>query len=188
MGKLIVFNSITLDGYFTGEGGDLSWAYSGEKDPEWDEFVKSNASGDGMLLFGRVTYDMMKSYWPTPMALQNDPVVAAGMNAMPKVVFSRTMESATWNNTTVIKDNIVDAVRKLKADSERGMVILGSGTIVSQLASEGLIDEYQMVILPLAIGKGRTMFEGMKGKLALRLKSSRVFGNGKVVLCYEPTS
>ena len=88
MRKLVVFNMVSLDGFFVDAAGDMSWAH--KHDDEWNSFVSGNASGNGMLLFGRVTYDMMAGYWPSPMALQNSPVVAKGMNEMPKIVFSRT--------------------------------------------------------------------------------------------------
>ncbi len=114
------------------------------------------------------------------------PEVAEGMNKMPKVVFSRTMDKAAWNNTTLMKGDLVAAVRKLKGEAGPDIVILGSGTIVSQLAGEGLIDEYQFVVVPIVLGKGRTMFEGLKEKLTLKLTKSRVFGNGNVFLCYDP--
>jgi len=97
MRRLIVFNNVTLDGYFTDMNGDMSWAH--KYDPEWLAFVQENASGGGELLFGRITYELMASYWPTPMAIKNDPKVAEGMNNLPKVVFSRTMDKASWNNT-----------------------------------------------------------------------------------------
>ena len=78
MGKLVVFNNVTLDGYFTGANGDFSWAHRDQHDPEWDAFVSENAGGGGMLLFGRITYEMMAAYWPTPMAMQANPAVAEG--------------------------------------------------------------------------------------------------------------
>ena len=102
MRKLIVFNHVTLDGYFSGPNGDLSWAHQTRKDPEYDTFVKENAKGGGQLLFGRVTYDMMASHWPTPQAKADDPIVAEQMNQLPKVVFSRTMNQATWSNTKLV--------------------------------------------------------------------------------------
>jgi dihydrofolate reductase len=145
MRKLIVFNHITLDGYFVDGNGQFNWARDGSDDPEYSAFVAENASGGGELLFGRVTYQMMASYWPTPVASQRDPVVAAGMNRSPKVVFSRTLDDASWNNTRLVKGNIVTEVRKMKDEPGPGLVILGSGSIVAHLAPEGLIDEYQLM-------------------------------------------
>jgi dihydrofolate reductase len=182
MPKLIVFNSISLDGFFTDANGDVSWTH--RDDPEFNAFVAENAQGGGRLLFGRKTYELMKSYWPTPAAMKDNPVVAEQMNNLPKVVFSRTMTEASWKNTKLVKGNIAAEVRKMKNDSGLDMVIMGSGTIISQLAPEGLIDEYQIVLNPLVLGKGRTMFEDVKNRLSLNLNKTRPFKSGVVVLYY----
>jgi dihydrofolate reductase len=184
MRKVVVFNMVSLDGYFVDGRGDMSWAH--KNDEEWNTFVSGNASGNGVLLFGRVTYDMMASYWPSPMALKNSPAVAKGMNEMPKIVFSRTLDKVTWNNTKLLKGDLATEVRKLKRESGPDMVILGSGSIVSQLAEENLIDEYQLATSPIVLGKGRTLFEGVTKKLNLKLTQSRTFGNGTVFVCYQP--
>ena len=186
MRKLVVFNNVTLDGYFAGVNGDFSWAHRGNDDAEFNAFVADNASGGGQLLFGRITYELMASYWPTPNAIKNDPIVAERMNSMPKVVFSRTLDKVSWSNTKLVKDDIASEIRKMKKEPGKGMAILGSGSIVAQLAPERLIDEYQVVVNPVVLGKGRTMFDGIKAMLTLKLTKSRTFGNGKVFLCYEP--
>jgi dihydrofolate reductase len=183
MGRLIVFNQMSLDGYIADAKGDMSWAH--KSDPEWNAFVAENAGGGGVLLFGRVTYDLMASYWPTPAALESMPAVAEGMNRMQKVVFSRTMKQAAWQNTTLVKSDIAAAVRKMKRDPGPGMVILGSGSIVSQLTQARLIDEYQMVVNPVVLGGGKTMFARLKDRVTLRLIKTRAFSNGNVVLSYE---
>jgi dihydrofolate reductase len=188
MRKLTVFNHVTLDGYFTSEAGDMSWAHNGSDDAGYQAFVAGNASGDSVLLFGRVTYDMMASYWPTPVASQQMPVVAEKMNSGRKIVFSKTMNQALWENTTLIKGDLVDEVKKLKEEEGPDMVILGSGSIVAQLAAAGLVDNYQMVINPVVLGKGRTLFEGLPQILSLKLTNSRAFNNGKVFLSYEATA
>jgi dihydrofolate reductase len=186
MRRLVAFNQISLDGYFAGPGGDISWAHNNNQDAEWDAFVAGNASGGGVLVFGRITYELMQNYWPTPLAQQNDPVVAERMNSMPKVVFSRTLDVATWTNTILVKTDPAAEIRNLKQIPGPGMAILGSGSIVSQLTQAGLIDEFQIVVKPLALGKGRTMFEGIKERLNLKQTKTRTFGNGNVLLCYEP--
>jgi dihydrofolate reductase len=173
-----------MDGYFVDVKGDMSWAHT--RDAEFGAFVQGNASGGGELVFGRITYELMASYWPTSMAMENDPVVAKGMNDLPKVVFSRTMGKASWNNTRLMKGEPAAEMRRMKKESGQDMVIMGSGSIISQLAEERVIDEYQMVVVPVVLGKGRTMFDGVKEKLGMKLVRSRVFGNGNVFLCYEP--
>jgi len=182
MRKLIVFNNISLDGYFTDAVGDMRWAH--KSDPEWIEFSSNNASGGGMLLFGRKTYDMMAAYWPTEAAMKAMPIVAEGMNRMPKIVFSRTMTAPAWQNTQLIKSDIAGAVRRLKEEPGPGMAIMGSGTIVAQLTDAGLIDEYQIATHPIALGGGRTLFEGIKTRLNLKTVDSRLFKNGCVFTRY----
>ena len=186
MQRLISFTQVTLDGYFTGRNGDLGWAHEGPPDAEWNAFVAENASGGGQLVFGRITYELMVSYWPTPAARENDPVVAEGMNRLPKVVFSRTLDKASWSNTRLVKGDLATEVRRLKREPGEGMAILGSGSIVSQLAQAGLIDEYQIVVKPVALGEGRALFEGIKQRLSLKLTKTRSFTNGNVLLSYEP--
>ncbi len=115
MSKVVAFEQVSLDGFFVDANGDMSWAH--KQDAEWNAFTASNASGNGALVFGRKTYDMMASFWPTPMALQTNPAVAERMNALPKIVFSRTLDAASWNNTTLIKDDIVGAMRSRGCDS-----------------------------------------------------------------------
>jgi len=183
MRKLVVFNNVTLDGYIADVRGDMSWAH--KDDAEWTAFGAENASGGGVLLLGRITYELMASYWPTAAARANAPAMAEGMNRMQKVVFSRTLDKASWQNTTLVKGDIVATVRRMKSEPGEGMAILGSGSIVSQLTQAGLIDEYQIVVNPVALGQGKSMFAGVKEKLTLQLTKTRAFGNGNVVLWYE---
>ncbi len=183
MRRLTVFNLVTLDGYFAGEGGDISWH---KVDEEFQELANANSNSGNTLLFGRVTYELMASYWPTPEAIQNDPIVAAGMNRAEKIVFSRTLGKADWSNTRLVKGDVIAEVLRLKQGSGQDLAVLGSGSLVSQLAQEGLIDEYQILVNPVVIGKGKTMFEGVKDRFSLRLTKTRVFGNGNILLVYEP--
>lgn len=186
MGKLVVFNSISLDGFFVDRQNDMSWAHNPKKDEEWDAFVNGNASGGGQLIFGRVTYELMASYWPTAIAKRNDPIVAERMNNLPKIVFSKSMKKADWKNTRLVKDGLAEEIRRLKRDDEDGMAIMGSGSLVAQLTQERLIDEYQMVVVPVILGSGRTLFDGVNDRLGLKLVQSRSFQNGNAYLCYEP--
>jgi dihydrofolate reductase len=184
MRKVIVFNHVSIDGYFCDRSGDMSWAH--KHDPEWTQFVSGNASSGGELLFGRVTFKMMRGYWTTPEAATAMPTVAAQMNALPKVVFSRTLDEARWSNTRLIASDLPGAVRALKSEPGQDMLIFGSGQIVAQLSEQRLIDEYQMIVCAIALGNGRTLFEGMSRPLQLTRISSRAFSNGHVLNCYEP--
>ena len=185
MRRLTVFNQVSLDGSFVDAHGDMSWAHQGNKDAQWQSFVEGNAKRGGVLLFGRITYELMAGYWPTPSATRDNPVVAERMNSLPKVVFSKTLDQVSWNNTKLVKGDLAAEVRKMKREPGPDMVIMGSGTIVSQLTQARLIDEYQVVVIPIVLGQGRTMFEGMKESLPLKLTKTRAFGNGNVWLCYE---
>jgi dihydrofolate reductase len=184
MRTLSVFEHVSLDGYFVDASGDMSWAHL-NADREWNEFTNENASGDAVLVFGRVTYDMMAGYWLTAQARRNNPLVAERMNAMPKIVFSRTLREAAWQNTRVVKGDIAAHMRALKEQPGPDLVIMGSGTIVAQLTQADVIDAYQIVVNPIVLGAGRTLFEGVEKPVRLALKQERRFGNGNMVLWYE---
>jgi dihydrofolate reductase len=186
MRKLIVFNHVSLDGYFTDSKSDMSFAYNPIPDAEWDAFVSRNAGGGGTLVFGRITYEMMAGFWPTPMAAKQMPDVAERMNNLPKLVFSRTLSEVSWQNTKLVRNDLTGEIKGMKKADGNDMVILGSGSVVAQLAQAGLIDEYQFVMDPVVLGNGRTLFDGLSRKLTLKLKKSQAFINGNVLLCYEP--
>ena len=184
MARLVVFNSVSLDGYFTGKDGDISWMMA--PDEELDALAAANLGPGGMMVFGRVTYEMMASYWPTVQAMEDDPLVAEWMNARPKVVFSKTLDGVTWNNTTLVKGELAATVRELKQKTQGDIMVFGSGTLVAQLTDARLIDEYQFILRPVAIGEGRTMFEGITQPLNLKLTELQRFRSGIVHLRYEP--
>jgi dihydrofolate reductase len=183
VGRLNAFNFITLNGYFEGPARDISWHRHGTEENEYA--VKGLQSGS-TLLFGRLTYEMMASYWPTPTAIKNTPIMAEGMNNAEKIVFSRTLKTVEWKNTRLVKDNIVGEVRKLKQMPGKDMTLLGSGSIMTQFAEEGLIDEYQIMVDPVALGAGTPIFKDLKRKLDLKLTMTRTFKSGVVLLSYEP--
>ena len=185
MRKLGVFNLVTLDGYFAGENGDISWH---TMDPEFREFAEGGANSGNTLLFGRVTYELMAGYWPTPQAMKDELLTAKGMNSAPKIVFSKTLKSAEWANTRLVRDDLLGEIGKLKQQTGRDLTILGSGTIVAQLTEAGLIDEFEILLVPVVLGKGITMFEGVQGKPSLKLKGTRAFKNGTLLLHYERAS
>ena len=187
MQRLVVFNSTSLDGYFTDAQGEMNFARDIRPDAEYDAFTAGNASGgDGALLFGRKTYELMVKWWPTPAAAAAMPEVAAGMNRLRKYVASRTLKSVSWRNTTLLEGDLVAEVKRLKEGKGDGIVILGSGSLVPPLLAAGLIDEIQVVLIPKVLGAGRTMFEGLPAPAALELTRTKAFKNGKVVLYYEP--
>ena len=186
MRKVNVFNFITLNGYFQGPNGDISWHRHVSDESEESEYAAEGLKSGSTLLFGRVTYQMMASYWPTPDAMKNAPMMAEGMNNADKIVFSRTLKKAEWKNTRLVKDNIVEEIKKLKQTPGKDMTILGSGSILTQLAEEGLIDEYQFMVDPVALGDGTPLFKNIRRPLNLQLTATRTFKSGSVLLSYQP--
>jgi dihydrofolate reductase len=180
MRKLNVFESISVDGYFVDAAGDMSWAHAGQEDPEFAAWVGGNANQGGELLFGRNTYQIMEAFWPTPAAAQQMPEVARGMNAARKYLASRTVQPA-WSNTRLLKGELTDAVRELKAQDGPTITVLGSGSVVAQLGEAGLVDQYMFVTIPVSLGAGRTVFS--KGR-KLRLVDHRAFRCGNLAATY----
>jgi len=187
MRRLSVFNQISVDGYFRTPSGDISWLHQQpDDDEEFKQFTINNSAGDYALLFGRKTYEQMASFWPTPEAARRFPDVAKHMNRRPKFVVSKTLRKSEWQNTTVLSGDLVEEIQRLKARAGDPITILGSGSIVSQLAQAGLIDEYQVLVMPVALGEGVTMFEGSKKTINLALTKARTFSNGKAFHVYVP--
>jgi dihydrofolate reductase len=183
MGKLSAFTFITLNGYFKGLDGDISWHKHGVEE---NEYAADGLRSGSTLLFGRVTYQLMASYWPTTLAMRNDPDVTAGMNRAEKIVFSRTLKEVDWSNTRLIKDNIAAEIKKMKQIPGKDLTLLGSGSILTQFAEHGLIDEYAIMVDPVIIGAGTPIFQGLRHKLELKHTMTRTFKSGVVLLCYQP--
>lgn len=180
MAKLSVYNFISLNGCYKGPNNSL-WHIHGDEETEYS---KDSLKSDSILLFGRVTYEMMVSFWPTEDAKKNMPEVAEGMNKSEKIVFSKSLKKADWNNTRIVSDNVVEEVKKLKS-AGKDMTILGSGTIVTQFTDAGLIDSYEIMVDPIVISGGTQMFSGIAKDLNLKLKDSKTFKSGVVLLTYE---
>jgi dihydrofolate reductase len=183
MAQLTAYTFTTLNGFFKGPGEDISWHTHGEEEAQYS--VDSLAGGS-TLLFGRRTYEGMVGFWPTPAAAEQFPEVAEGMNRADKIVFSRTPFTPEWEGTRCISGDIVAEVRTLKETSDRDLTILGSGSIVRLFADNGLIDTYEVMIDPVAIGDGATLFAGISGTLRFRVTGSRVFRSGTVLLTLTP--
>jgi dihydrofolate reductase len=183
MRKLTVFNFVSLDGYYEGpKKGDINWHKFG---PEEAEYSTEMLSSGNILLFGRITYELMAGYWPTPSVIENDPVIAKLMNEAEKIVFSKSLKKVRWNNTKIIRKKIEKAVHDLKQQPGKDMTILGSGNIIKQFAEKGLIDEYRLMVVPVIIGKGSSMFKDIKTRLNLNLIKTITFKSGYVLLFFE---
>jgi dihydrofolate reductase len=174
---------ITLDGFFEGPNRDIGWH---NVDDEFNEFaIEQLNSADG-LIFGRVTYELMAAYWPTETVSTDDPIVAGKMNSIPKIVFSRTLEKAGWNNTRLVKDKAPEEISKLKQMPGRDLYIFGSAKLSSTLANLGLIDEYRVIVNPVVLGAGTPLFRDLQNPISLRLSRTKVFRNGNDLLVYQP--
>jgi len=183
MRKLSSFSFITLNGFMHDGQGDISWHRHGEEE---NRYAAEGSKSGSTLLFGRVTYEMMASYWPTPMAMENSTDVAEGMNNAEKIVFSKTLQAVHWNNTRIIGNNIVEAVKQLKTRPGSDLNLLGSGSILTLLADHGLIDEFQIMLDPVVIGSGVPIFSNISHKPDLELIHSQTFKSGVILLKYKP--
>ena len=179
MRKLVMAINISLDGYADHTVGIA--------DDELHAFFTGLLDETGIQLFGRVTYQLMESYWPhaheNPAASKSDLDFADKFNAIPKIVFSGTLGKAEWNNTTLIKSNALEYVAKLKETDGKNLYI-GGIKLAGSFMSHGLIDEYWLLIHPVVVGKGRRFFDNENVRLKLRLVESRVFKSGVLALHY----
>jgi dihydrofolate reductase len=183
MRKVIFFMLTTLDGFYEGPNGEIDWH---SVDEEFNQFAIDQLNSVDVLLFGRVTYALMASYWPTPAATTNDPIVADKMNHLPKIVFSKTLSAVDWENTRLVKENAAEEILKLKRQPGKDLIIFGSSDLAVTLIRQGLIDEYRIMLNPVVLGDGKPLFKGIKDKLNLQLVKIKTFGSGNVLLCYQP--
>ena len=181
MRKLIMWNMITLDGFFEGEKKwDLDW-----HDEVWDEeleriSVQQLKTAD-MLVFGGTTYEGMAAYWRSAKG-----EIADLMNNLPKVAISRTLKTAVWHGTTLISDNAVPVISKLKEQGDGNMFVFGSGNLSATFISEGTYDEYRLVIVPVILGSGNPLFGHGLNRRRLKLLDSKPLSSGGVILRYAP--
>lgn len=185
MARLSVFNFMTLNGFYKGVDDSIQWHRHGAEE---SAYAQVGANSGSILLFGRRTYEMMASFWPTPMAEQMQPEVAKGMNTSSKIVFSRTLKSAAWQNTRIVPTDPVAEIRRLKREQDQPLTILGSGSIVTLCAEHGLADEYQFMIDPVLIGNGTPVARSLSRTVDLVLTSTRAFSSGVVLLTYIPAA
>jgi dihydrofolate reductase len=181
MRKIFAFDVATVDGYYEGPNQEFDWPVV---DEEFNEFAVEQLDEADTLLFGRATYEVMASFWPTPMAEQSDPEVAARMNGYSKIVVSRTLDQAQWANTRVIKD--AGELAKLKNEPGKDIVIFGSFSLTVSLLKLGLVDEVRIMVNPIILGGGKSLFHTTDERIPLKLRTTRTFASGNVLLCYQP--
>ena len=176
-----MWNLVTLNGFFEGaKSWELDWHDSVWGD-ELEKYSIEQSKSTGMLLFGRVTYEGMASYWPSQKG-----EIADFMNTIPKIVFSKTMKKAEWNNTTLVKGNAVEEVAKLKRQSGKNMFVFGSANLSSTLLEHDLFDEIDLALAPVILGRGNPLFKASPDRLKMKLLEARPLKSGGVILRYEP--
>ena len=186
MRKLILTEWVSLDGYTSGPNNDISFVGESFND-EMGKYEDDIVSQADTLLLGRVTYESFAGSWPyvpdKPDASEGEKIYARKLNAMRKIVFSRTLERAEWNNSQLLREIDPDEIRKLKEEDGKDMLIYGSVSIVQQLTALGLVDEYQLLVHPTALGGGKPLFTD---RLKLKLVSTKPFSSGVVLMTYMP--
>jgi dihydrofolate reductase len=183
MRKVFLFNMVTLDGFFEGSKREIDWH---NVDKEFNEFAIEQLNSTDLLLFGRVTYNLMANYWPTEAAIANDPIIANKMNTISKIVFSKTLKNADWNNTRLIKEHIAEEISNLKHQTGKEIAIFGSSDLVATFMQLSLIDEYRIMINPVILGSGKSLFKGMSDRHNLMLIKTKTFSSGNILLYYRP--
>ena len=173
---------ISLDGHYEGPRHDISWhkVYDDFKAYPIDLALKIDT-----LIFGRLTYELMASYWPRADAMADDPVVTERINNLPKIVISHTLEKADWQHTEIISDKVAETLSRLKSEPGKSIAIFGSSQLSRTLIPSGLIDEYRIVISPVVLGQGSRLFAGLKNALNLQLQDTRSFKSGNVMFTYQ---
>ena len=195
--KIVAFDRISADGYFSAADGALDWAVP---DADLDKGAAGKLGDSDAMLFGRRTYDMFESFWPHVLkdpATAPDPhnpgrhtpemrALAVWINSAKKIVFSTTRTEVSWTNSELRPDIVPREIEALKAQPGKTIMLFGSGSVVSRLSELGLIDEYQFVVCPVLLGGGRQLVSGMAGRLSLELLEARPFTSGNVMLRFAP--
>jgi dihydrofolate reductase len=183
MRKLFLFMLTSLDGYFEDDRQSLDWH---NVDNEVGQFITQQLATVDTILFGRKTYEMMAAYWPTEASIQDDPVVAERMNNIPKLMFSKSLKTVAWQNTRIIHNNEIGEVLNLKHSEGNAIAVFGSSDLGVMLLQAGLLDEIRVLVNPLLLGAGKSLFAGLEQRVNLTLLGSRIFDNGNVLLTYNP--
>jgi dihydrofolate reductase len=187
MARIIATEFVSLDGVFEDPGGAEDfrhggWSFQFSRGDDGDRFKLEETMASDALLLGRVTYEGFADAWPS-----REGEFADKFNNMPKYVVSTTMDEADWTNSTVLRGDVTDAVRKLKSEADGEIVIHGSGQLVRALLEHDLLDEVRLMVFPVVLGDGKRLFGETTDRKALSLKESRTVGDGVQILIYEPT-
>jgi dihydrofolate reductase len=199
MRRIMMFNRVSADGYFSTPSGGLDWTI---QEPDLDKDMGGNLGDNGTILFGRKTYDSFESFWPN--ALKEGEAskkvkaphgekresealyqMAKWINDATKIVFSKSRKDVSWHNSKLIREFDPKAIEDMKQQSGKDMIVFGSGSIVSLLTQHGLIDDYLFVVCPLILGSGKSIFTGPEKHLKLELVESKSYPRGNVTMRYR---
>jgi dihydrofolate reductase len=186
---LFVSMIVSLDGFIEGPQHELDWFEDG--DPEFERYCDEMIDSVGLALYGRHAYELMLGYWPNAESNPRsdaDLAFARKMNALPKVVLSRTLQRAEWKNTTILSADVAQKITALKREPGKPIVAWAGAGLVSTLARHGLIDEYRLIVHPVLLGRGTPLFQGVEERQALRLTRTMQLGRNLAVLSYEPVA
>lgn len=174
---------VSLDGYYEGPNGEIDWHVV---ENEFNSYAADLLDKVDTLIFGRKTYELMASYWPTNEAATDDPTVAQRMNDLSKIVVSKTLKTADWKNTKLISDHVVEEIRNLKNLSGKDIAVFGSSDLSITLLEHGLLDEIRVFVNPILLGQGKPLFQGLKTRTNLKLTQTKTLNSGLVMLYYTP--
>jgi dihydrofolate reductase len=186
MGRIVITEFVSLDGVMEAPGGGedyehAGWTFEIDRGAEGDKFKLDETFASEALLLGRVTYEGFAAAWPS---VENE--FADKFNSMPKYVVSSTLQTAEWNNSTVLSGDVVEEVSKLKQEHDGDIVVHGSARLVQALIEHDLVDELRLMVFPVVLGSGRRLFGDTSDKKRLRLTDSKTVGDGVAILIYEP--
>jgi dihydrofolate reductase len=185
--RLFVSMIVSLDGYIEGPNRELDWFP--DDNPQFEQYADEMIDSVGVALYGRRSYETMVSYWPNAELNPRSPAdlsFARRMNALPKVVLSRTLGKAEWNNTRIVNSNVKEAISELKRQPGKPIVAWAGANLVATLTRLDLVDEYRIIVCPALLGRGTPFFADPELKPKLRLVRTTQLGSSVVVLCYEP--
>ncbi len=186
MRKVVLDSLVSLDGYYTDAKSQIDWFEFDDADMAWSHDALSNI---GTLVFGRKTYDEFSEVFPKmkdPASQGWDPFIPETLNALPKVVFSRTLTEGTWKPVTFVRTDPVKEVARLREGTGKDIQIVGSGSIASAVIRAGLVDDFRLRVQPILLGSGRALFPTEADRLRLKLVSAKPFASGVLGLRYEP--
>jgi dihydrofolate reductase len=186
MGRIVVTEFVSLDGVMEDPGGSENfaqggWSFKISRGDEGDKFKLDETFASAALLLGRVTYEGFAEAWPS-----RDGEFADKFNSMPKYVVSSTLAEPEWNNSTVLKGDVVEEVGRLRQEQDGDIVVHGSARLVQTLLAHDLVDQLRLMVYPVVLGSGKRLFGDTNDKKPLRLVDSKVVGDGVAILIYEP--